>query len=110
MLARFIHSKSVNQSIPLFYHPTGEDYTISGGTIQILTFGDLEIQKEINVTSLHDDIGEGDEVIILDLINDETNFIDVNIGQSTTQITILEDDGKHNSPCMSFNFAYLTYR
>ena len=67
---------------------------MSGGTIQILTFGVLEMTKEINVTSLHDDIGEGDEVIILDLINDETNAIDVNIGQSTTQITILEDDGK----------------
>ena len=50
--------------------------------------------KEINVTSLHDDIGEGDEVIILDLINDETNSIAVNIGLGRTEITILEDDGK----------------
>ena len=73
---------------------TGKDYTLSGGTIQILTFGVLEIAKEINVTSLHDEIGEGDEVIILDLINDETNVINVNIGQSRTEITILEDDGE----------------
>ena len=74
-------------------HLPGEDYTLSGGIIQILTFSVLERTKEINVTSLHDDIGEGDEVIILDLINDDTNVIDVDIGQSRTQITILEDDG-----------------
>ena len=78
----------------LFNHPAGDDYTLSGGTSQVITFGNLEMAKEINVTSLHDDIGEGDKVIILDLKNDETNFIDVNIGQNTTQITILEDDGK----------------
>ena len=65
-----------------------------GGSFQTLTFGVSEMAIEINVTSLHDDIGEGDEVIILDLINDDTNFIDVNIGQNRTQITILEDDGK----------------
>ena len=72
----------------------GKDFSISGGTSQILPFGPFEMSKQITVTSLHDDIGEGDEVIILDLITDIGNTITVNSIQQSTRITIVEDDSK----------------
>ena len=53
--------------------------------------------KNITVNSVHDDIGEGDEVIILDIITDVDNVINVNSFQQTTRITIVEDDSKCNS-------------
>ena len=72
-----------------------EDFSVIGGTSQIVFFGPFEMSKQIIVTSLHDDIGEGDEVIILDLITDIIgNTITVNSIQQSTRITIVEDDSK----------------
>lgn len=77
----------------LFLH-TGQDFIISVGTPEQISFGQFEMAKDINVTSVHDNLGEGDELIILELTNDINNIIDVMSDQKTTQITIIEDDGK----------------
>jgi hypothetical protein len=70
------------------------DFSIDGG-IKLpytLFFGASEMTKNITVNSVHDDIGEGDEVIILDIFTDVDNVINVNSFQQTTRITIVEDD------------------
>lgn len=71
----------------------GIDFLIDGGSSQIITFGPLDLSKEVRVSILHDDIGEGDELIILGLHTDvENNVININSGQKTAFITIIEDD------------------
>ena len=81
----------------------GEDYLLYDGTTQFslhnganqtILFDQSEMSKDITVTGVQDNIGEGDEVIILDLITDERNVISVSIGQRETQIMIMEDDCK----------------
>ena len=51
--------------------------------------------KEFNVTILDDNIGEGMELIILELRGVEDNMITVTSDQGTTEITIIEDDSKN---------------
>ena len=51
--------------------------------------------KEFNVTILDDNIGEGMELIILELRGVEDNMISVTSDQGTTEITIIEDDSKN---------------
>ena len=60
----------------------------------MITFGRLESTKEINVTSVHDNVGEGDELIVLEVISYTGNDISVESDRNTTQITIVEDDSK----------------
>ena len=56
----------------------------------------MEMTKELTVGSVDDNIGEGDEMIILDLVTSvESNVINVVSDQnSTTYITIIEDDSE----------------
>ena len=53
------------------------------------------MMKEFNVTTLDDNIGEGMELIILELRDVEENMISVTSNQGTTEITIIEDDSKN---------------
>ena len=58
----------------------------------------MEMTKELTVGSVDDNIREGDEVIILDLVTSvESNVINVVSDQSsTTYIIIVEDDSEYN--------------
>ena len=55
----------------------------------------MDTSFNFTVSSLHDFIGEGDEVIVLELVTDvEDNVINVNSDQNMTIITIIEDDSE----------------
>ena len=71
------------------------DFIISDNIPQTLQFGRFEMTKEFNVTILDDNIGEGMELIILELRGVEDNMISVTSDQGTTEITIIEDDSKN---------------
>ena len=76
-------------------HTAPGDFIISGNIPQTLPFGRLEMMKEFNVTILDDNVGEGMELIILELRDVEDNMISVTSDQGTTEITIIEDDSKN---------------
>ena len=66
---------------------------ISDGGNQTIVFGELELSKEVIISALADDLGEGDEVIVLNLITDVAgNDISIESDQNQTHITIIEDD------------------
>ena len=68
---------------------------MDGGNIQEIVFGADEMVKNISVTILDDDIGEGNEVIVLELDTDfESNVINVGSMNSRTDIEIIENDCK----------------
>ena len=72
---------------------TGDDFVIDRGSSQTITFGPLDRSKAVTISVLHDEIGEGNEMIILGLNTDvEGNVININSDQRTTSITIIEDD------------------
>ena len=48
---------------------TGDDFTIMGGISQMIIFGRLELTKQITVTSMYDNVCEGDELIVLEVIS-----------------------------------------
>ena len=53
-----------------------------------------EMYKEIEINIVHDNVGEGDEVILLDLLTDIIgNDINVKSQQNSTEVNIIEDDG-----------------
>lgn len=61
---------------------------------EIITFGPQEMYKDVEMMVVHDNLGEGDEVIYLDLlININGNDIKIDSEQNNTEITIVEDDG-----------------
>ena len=91
----------LSQAYALFDHHSGEDYSLYDGSTEFtlreganrtISFGQSEMSKNITVSSVNDNIGEGDEIIFFDLVTDVGNVINVNIGQRDTQITIIEDD------------------
>lgn len=60
----------------------------------IITFGPQEMYKDVEMMVVHDNLGEGDEVIYLDLLtNINRNVIKIDSEQNNTEITIIEDDG-----------------
>ena len=66
---------------------------ISDGGNQTIVFGELELSKEVIISALADDLGEGDEVIVLNLITDVAgNDINIESDLNQTRITIIEDD------------------
>ena len=78
-----------------FQHFKGSDYTIIGGADQTIEFDQFDMSRDVTVTIHNDDIGEGDEVIALELVTDVTgNMINVDFDQRTMQIIIIEDDSK----------------
>ena len=77
----------------LFYHTVGNDFRIDGGSSQLtIDFEKTQSSTNVSVTILGDDIGEGDELIILNLETDGPNNINVGSINDTTVITIDEDD------------------
>ena len=88
------HSLSILQYFKYVLHTTDEDFIISGGIPQTIQFGRFEMSKEFDVTILDDNIGEGMELIILELRSVEDNMISVTSDQRTTEITIIEEDSK----------------
>ena len=52
--------------------------------------------KEIALTVFNDNLGEGNELVILDLeVNSNENVINTGSHQKRTEITIIEDDSKY---------------
>ena len=60
----------------------------------LLSFGQNEMSKEINITSLHDTVGEGDEIVVFRVMGVNSNDITVKSNQPLTTVTIVEDDSK----------------
>lgn len=52
------------------------------------------MSKQFNVTILHDIVGEGDEIIVLDVVSDSGNIINVESIRNQAEITIIEDDSE----------------
>lgn len=75
---------------------TGTDFSIDGGYSQEIVFSPTDMMKQLKVNSVDDNVGEGDEVIILNLITAvETNIINVTSDEnSSAYITIIEDDSE----------------
>ena len=65
-----------------------------GGAPLEVTFGPAEMSKEVNITTLHDIVGEGDETIVLNVIPESGN-INVESIRNQTEITIIEDDSEY---------------
>ena len=72
----------------------GNDFRIDGGSSQLLMidFEKTQSSTNVSVTILGDKIGEGDELIILNLETDGPNDINVGSIRDRTVITIDEDD------------------
>lgn len=63
----------------------------------------MDMSKKINVTTLHDIVGEGDEIIVLDIIPDCGNIVNVESTQNQTEITIVEDDSEYTDFILSLH-------
>ena len=72
----------------------------------MIHFDPLETSKEVNVSSNDDELGEGNELIILELVTDvASNVINVNSEQQTTNITIVENDSEFLACATYFLFS-----
>ena len=67
----------------------------------------------LTVSITNDNVGEGDEIITLELVTSlEVNTISVGSNQDTTVITIIEDDSKQSARdiyCTTFSLWQLCY-
>jgi hypothetical protein len=74
------------------------DFRILGGNSQLIDFEKTQSSENVSVTVVHDMIGEGNELIILNLQTDVPNN-NINVGSinSSTEITIIEDDCEFRS-------------
>ena len=74
------------------------DFRILGGNSQLIDFEKTQGSENVSVTVVHDMIGEGNELIILNLQTDVPNN-NINVGSinSSTEITIIEDDCEFRS-------------
>ena len=83
----------INDFKCVFKHRTGEDFTMT--MTEMIMFSPQEMYKEVKIMVVHDDLGEGDELIFLDLLSDVIgNDINVDSERNSTEITIIEDDGQ----------------
>lgn len=62
----------------------------------MILFGQTETSHDLIISIGNDQLGEGDEIIILELVtsDDVSNIINVGSVQNIAQITIIEDDSK----------------
>ena len=59
----------------------------------------------VSVTIRHDNVGEGDELIILEMDTSGPNVINVGSVNSSTEITIIEDDCElHNTQLLECTY------
>ena len=54
----------------------------------------MTIFMDISVVVLDDEVGNGDEVVVLEVITDAENNVTVKSEQNRTMITIMDNDGK----------------
>ena len=78
----------------------------------MILFGQTETSHDLTISIGNDQLGEGDEIIILELVtndDDVSNIINVGSVQNIAQITIIEDDSKF-SLLFSLECIYYTLK
>ena len=96
--------------LPTFH--IGTDFIIMGGVTQTISFSPEEMYKVIEVIVVQDILGEGNEVMVLDLVaHNNGNVINVGSHQLQTAITIIEDDSESYpyKPILSLEYIILLY-
>ena len=78
----------------------GIDFRITPMISEEIPFMKTQMSENVYVTIRTDDVGEGDEVIVLQLdTNVASNVINVGSINSETEITIIEDDCEYFVHC-----------
>ena len=72
------------------YLSGGSDFLINGGQSQVFTFGPEARVHSFSITIVDDDIFETDEMLLVSLSTNTTNFVDFNFAI----LTIEDDDSK----------------
>ena len=96
--------------LPTFH--IGTDFIIMGGVTQTISFSPEEMYKDIEVIVVQDILGEGNEVMVLDLVaHNNGNVINVGSHQLQTAITIIEDDSESYpyKPILPLEYIILLY-
>ena len=92
-LGQFGADYNLNFTVPLFR------YTSNNNTLADITI--------FPITSLEDNLIEGDETIRLVILSERDEVIHISPSQQTATITIIDDDGKYNEEIWPLQYIVL---
>lgn len=78
-------------------------FDLPGDPPYLITFEPMTASKDISVAVQDDEVGDGDEIVVLEVITDVENNVTVESEQNRTMITIMDNDSKNS------HYSFLTH-